>query len=128
MAVTVRTDPSSMDGELILFTVRDTGIGIPKEKLISLFGTFTQVDSSTTRKYGGTGLGLAISKRLVEMMNGKVQVESLAGQGSTFSFRVRLPLGTAEPTTASRREEDIPSFAGKRILVADDNPCLLYTS
>ena len=83
VAVTVRTDPSSMDGELILFTVRDTGIGIPKEKLISLFGTFTQVDSSTTRKYGGTGLGLAISKRLVEMMNGKVQVESLAGQGST---------------------------------------------
>lgn len=122
VAVTVRTDPSSMDGELILFTVRDTGIGIPKEKLISLFGTFTQVDSSTTRKYGGTGLGLAISKRLVEMMNGKVQVESLAGQGSTFSFRVRLPLGTSEPTTASRREEDIPSFAGKRILVADDNP------
>jgi two-component system sensor histidine kinase/response regulator len=122
VAVTVRTDPSSMDGELILFTVRDTGIGIPKEKLISLFGTFTQVDSSTTRKYGGTGLGLAISKRLVEMMNGKVQVESLPGQGSTFSFRVRLPLGTSEPTTASRREEDIPSFAGKRILVADDNP------
>jgi two-component system sensor histidine kinase/response regulator len=122
VAVTVRTDPSSMDGELILFTVRDTGIGIPKEKLISLFGTFTQVDSSTTRKYGGTGLGLAISKRLVEMMNGKVQVESLAGQGSTFSFRVRLPLGMPEPLTAARREEDIPSFAGRRILVADDNP------
>ncbi|MBK8575185.1 MAG: PAS domain-containing protein [Elusimicrobia bacterium] len=122
VAVTVRTDPSSMDGELILFTVRDTGIGIPPEKLRSLFGTFTQVDSSTTRKYGGTGLGLAISKRLVEMMNGKVQVESLAGQGSTFSFRVRLPLGTPAPLTASRREEDIPSFAGRRILVADDNP------
>lgn len=122
VAVTVRTDPSSMDGELILFTVRDTGIGIPREKLISLFGTFTQVDSSTTRKYGGTGLGLAISKRLVEMMNGKVQVESLPGQGSTFSFRVRLPRGTPEPLTAARREEDIPSFAGRRILVADDNP------
>jgi two-component system sensor histidine kinase/response regulator len=122
VAVTVRTDPSSMDGELILFTVRDTGIGIPPEKLMSLFGTFTQVDSSTTRKYGGTGLGLAISKRLVEMMNGKVQVESLAGQGSTFSFRVRLPLGSPEPLTAARRENDIPSFAGRRILVADDNP------
>ncbi len=122
VAVTVRTDPSSMDGELILFTVRDTGIGIPKEKLISLFGTFTQVDSSTTRKYGGTGLGLAISKRLVEMMSGEVHVESVPGQGSTFSFRVRLPRGTPDPLAANRREEDIPSFAGRRILMADDNP------
>jgi two-component system sensor histidine kinase/response regulator len=122
VVVTVGADPASADGESILFTVRDSGIGIPKEKLVTLFGTFTQVDSSTTRKYGGTGLGLAISKRLVEMMGGKVQVESSAGKGSTFSFRVRLPLGTPEPLAASRRESDAPSFAGRRLLLADDNP------
>ncbi|MBL8022910.1 MAG: response regulator [Elusimicrobia bacterium] len=122
VVVTVGADPSAADGESILFTVRDSGIGIPKEKLVTLFGTFTQVDSSTTRKYGGTGLGLAISKRLVEMMGGKVQVESASGKGSTFSFRVRLPMGTPEPLLATRRESDVPSFAGRRLLLADDNP------
>jgi two-component system sensor histidine kinase/response regulator len=122
VAVTVRPDPSASDGESILFTVKDSGIGIPPEKVKSLFGTFTQVDSSTTRKYGGTGLGLAISKRLVEMMNGKIVVESAPGQGSTFSFRVRLPLGSLDPLLAARREDDGALFPGRRVLVADDNP------
>ena len=72
------------------FSVRDTGIGIPQDKLGGLFEKFRQVDASTTRKYGGTGLGLAISKQLAEMMGGGVGVSSEVGRGSQFWFTVRL--------------------------------------
>lgn len=96
--------------------VRDTGIGIPASKLDSIFASFTQVDSSTTRKYGGTGLGLTISKRLVEMMGGRIWVESVEGEGSCFQFDVCL--GAAEdalpaPVVAA-------PLAGP-VLVAEDN-------
>lgn len=103
------------------FKVRDTGIGIPSTKLDSLFEAFTQVDSSTTRKYGGTGLGLQISKRLIELMNGHIRVESKLGEGSTFIFNVQLDVGEAvtkhiiEAPTTSR-----PSNLN-RILIAEDN-------
>jgi PAS domain S-box-containing protein len=100
------------------FSIRDTGIGIPPEKLGLLFNKFSQVDASTTRQYGGTGLGLAISKQLVEMMNGRVGVKSEPGRGSEFWFTVRLPLQTAS------RASEIPAqanLAGVRILVVDDN-------
>src|SRR6202040_3346234 len=76
---------SSAGGKVeVLFTVMDTGIGIPLEKQTSIFEPFTQSDGTTTRKYGGTGLGLAVSSRLVELMGGKLSVESSPGQGSTF--------------------------------------------
>ena len=74
----------------VLFTVRDTGIGIPSEKQTAIFEPFTQSDGTTTRKYGGTGLGLAISSRLVELMGGKLWVDSAPGKGSAFSFTLKF--------------------------------------
>ena len=102
------------------FSVRDTGIGIPADRLDRLFQSFSQVDASTARKYGGTGLGLAISKRLAEMMGGRMWVESQVGVGSIFHFTIQ-----AEPAQVSmhpRHEGQQPSLAGKRLLVVDDNP------
>ena len=107
----------------IRFTVSDTGIGIPKERMNKLFKSFSQVDGSTTRKYGGTGLGLAISKQLSERMNGQIGVESIEGKGSEFWF-------TAVFEKQSKKEggkKNIPgSINGKRILIVDDNATNRY--
>ncbi|WP_051359939.1 response regulator [Adhaeribacter aquaticus] len=101
------------------FEVRDTGIGIPADKLDRLFKAYSQVDSSTTRKYGGTGLGLAISKRLVTLMNGEITAESVAGQGTVFRFTIRTQASTqAFQTYVHVNTEDLH---GKKILVVDDN-------
>jgi signal transduction histidine kinase/DNA-binding response OmpR family regulator len=103
----------------LLFSVRDTGIGIPENKLSKLFRSFSQVDTSTTRQYGGTGLGLAISKRLSEIMGGKMWVDSQVGVGSTFYFTIQ-----AEITEVSRRFQVHGvqvELSGKRLLVVDDN-------
>ena len=98
------------------FAVRDTGIGIAPESRSRLFQSFSQVDGSTTRKYGGTGLGLAITKQLVEMMSGSIDVDSVLGEGSTFFFTVWLKQAEAQRPVANPA-----ALAGKRVLIVDDN-------
>ncbi len=105
----------------IKFAVKDTGIGIPQNKKERLFKSFSQVDSSTTRKYGGTGLGLAISKRLTEMMDGKIWVESEVGVGSTFYFTVVTPEAPVASSMDIEDENYQEYFLGKQILIVDDN-------
>jgi signal transduction histidine kinase/HPt (histidine-containing phosphotransfer) domain-containing protein len=116
--------PASLDTRpaeewLLHFSVRDTGIGIPVERQNRLFKSFQQVDASTTRHYGGTGLGLAICKRLTELMNGRIWVESEAGRGATFHFTVlaaAAPASAPPPWQASQ-----PQLSGKHILIVEDN-------
>jgi CheY-like chemotaxis protein/nitrogen-specific signal transduction histidine kinase len=108
------------------FSVTDTGIGIPVDRLARLFKSFSQADASTTRQYGGTGLGLAISKRLVELMGGKMWVESVPQKGSTFHFTLSLePTGSDQTPNESLQTQ----LADVRLLVVDDNPtnCRLLT-
>ena len=109
------------------FSVRDTGIGIAADKLTRLFQNFSQAETSTTRQYGGTGLGLAISKRLVELMRGKLWVESVPQQGSTFHFT--LPMRVARETSIEQLAGRQPQLADQRLLVVDDNPtnCRILT-
>jgi CheY-like chemotaxis protein len=123
------------DGRL-RFTVSDTGIGIPADKLEAVFSNFTQVDSSTTRKYGGTGLGLAIAQRLVGLMEGKIWVESVIGSGSKFIFTANFGLAPATVATGHAKSTGIVKLAepagassqvavelpAVRILVAEDSP------
>jgi len=102
------------------FAVRDTGIGIPADSLGRLFQPFSQVDLSTSRKYGGTGLGLAISNRLCELMGGTMYVESTAGVGTTFTFTVVTGI-VPQPPAQLGAGEDQPRLLGRRLLVVDDN-------
>jgi signal transduction histidine kinase/CheY-like chemotaxis protein len=125
VVIQVKQDPENGDPGALLFSVIDTGIGIPQEKLGSIFENFSQADSSTTRKYGGTGLGLAISKRLVELMGGRIWVESTVGEGSRFLFTARLAVSTDRPQeavapvgTRSQSGSEIPAV---HILLADDS-------
>jgi signal transduction histidine kinase/ligand-binding sensor domain-containing protein/DNA-binding response OmpR family regulator len=112
-------DRPEEQGLLLEFEVRDTGIGIPSDKLNRLFKAFTQADSSTTRKYGGTGLGLAISEKLIRIMGGDIKVESREDAGTTFTFYVRMDKGHAI------HEKEVPAqisdLEGSTVLVVDDN-------
>src|SRR5882724_5196241 len=106
--------------EIILhFAVRDTGIGIPSDKLTTIFGAFEQADTSTTRNYGGTGLGLTISSRLAEMMRGVIWAESEIGKGSIFHFTAQFTVAT-EPVEKDS-SLNIEELSGLRALVVDDN-------
>ena len=101
----------------ISFSVKDTGIGIPLEAQTRLFESFTQADSSTSRRFGGTGLGLSITKKLVEIMGGKVGLNSVIGEGSTFWLTMSFPIGVQNSLAEIRAR-----LGGKRILVVDDSP------
>jgi signal transduction histidine kinase len=104
----------------VRFDIKDTGIGIPADRRDRLFKSFSQVDTSTTRRFGGTGLGLAISKELVRLFGGEISVDSALGEGSTFSFNIIVPLAT-EPDVQPFIAKGV-DLAGKRLLVADQSP------
>lgn len=115
--VTVECQCQASESAELRVSVRDTGVGIPQEKVDLLFEKFSQVDGSTTRKYGGTGLGLAISKRLVELMGGSIGVESRTGEGSMFWFTLPLPLDTHSRAAVAPPVD----LTGLRVLIVDDN-------
>ncbi|MDR3690500.1 MAG: response regulator [Fimbriimonas sp.] len=120
--VATRVELVSIVGDRITahFSVKDTGVGIPRDQLQSIFESFTQVDGTSTRRFGGTGLGLSITKNLVEIMGGKMGVESELGHGSTFWFELSFERGRTQ-------DEGVPEdFPGLRVLAVDDNPTNLW--
>ena len=116
VVVEARVDAPGDDSVVVHFVVSDTGIGIPRDKQESVFGAFTQADASTTREFGGTGLGLTISARLVDMMGGRIWVDSEPGRGSRFHFTVRFRTAAVQPCAPSGK-----SLAGCSVLIADDH-------
>jgi PAS domain S-box-containing protein len=124
VALRVAPDADSSVPTALRFTVSDTGIGIPSEKLGQVFEPFTQADSSTTRRFGGSGLGLTISKRLVELMGGRIWAESTVGKGSVFAFAVPFESWAAadRPTAAPAGTRFNAPLPALRILLAEDSP------
>jgi two-component system sensor histidine kinase/response regulator len=118
VVVASELESGDRDEAVIRFTVSDTGIGIPRAKIETIFEPFEQADSSTTRRYGGTGLGLAISVQLVRMMGGSISLDSALGQGSVFRFTVRLGRGQE---TSRHRVGGTGMIEGLRFLLVDDN-------
>jgi CheY-like chemotaxis protein len=118
VAIDCKVVSKDEQGLMLRCEIRDTGIGIPADRLNRLFQAFTQVDASTTRRFGGTGLGLSIVKKLVELMGGEVGVRSEAGKGSTFWFTVRLEYAKEQATP---RPAPPIQLKGQRVLIVDDN-------
>lgn len=119
VVVSVTSQPLDANVHELFFAVKDTGIGIPKERMNRLFEAFSQIDASTTRKYGGSGLGLAISKRLVEIMGGHMWVESKLGEGSIFQFTIQSRAAPSQGRIHRRGTQ--PLLRGKHVLIVDDN-------
>ncbi|TWU17323.1 Signal transduction histidine-protein kinase BarA [Novipirellula galeiformis] len=119
VVVDLKVEDRTDDHVQIKFSVSDTGIGIPNDKLKTIFSEFEQADKSMTRKYGGTGLGLAIASRFVELMKGELAVSSVLGQGTNFSFTIGLPISEQKLTQKEQISPD--SIAGLRVLIVDDN-------
>lgn len=128
--VKVEVNAIQCSGELggLTFVVRDSGLGMPAQRLAEIYQPFTQIDSSSTRKRGGTGLGLSISNKLVELMGGRLYVSSQEGMGSTFAFTIKLPVAEAGEIAPESIESREPASAAARstrplkLLVAEDNP------
>jgi signal transduction histidine kinase/CheY-like chemotaxis protein/HPt (histidine-containing phosphotransfer) domain-containing protein len=121
ISLTVKREADQIEPGALRFSVSDTGIGIPADRIATIFDSFSQADPSTTRQYGGTGLGLAISRRFVELMGGRIWAESTVGAGTTIHFTARFGIAEEAPRAADR----VPSAAAKsrplRILLADDS-------
>jgi len=119
LSVVMTGKGDTADRRRLQFSVRDSGIGIPQDRMDRLFQSFSQVDASTTRRYGGTGLGLAISKRLVELMGGRIWVDSAVGKGTIFHFAVDFE--TADVPSPQVRNEARDGLSGRHVLIVDDN-------
>ncbi|MBF0352857.1 MAG: response regulator [SAR324 cluster bacterium] len=117
--VSVSLEKQNPDNVELKFAVKDTGIGIPEDKLDQLFAAFSQIDASTTRKFGGTGLGLSISRRLVSFMGGNIRVESKLNEGSTFLFTIKAHIAQEQPAPYLKPRNH--ELEGKHVLVVDDN-------
>ena len=120
IVISVKRIESQDDDAFIEFSVKDTGIGIPNEKIDSLFRPFTQADATTTRKYGGTGLGLAICSNLVELMGGKIKAISNIGKGSEFIFTIKTKIDSVTKSS-DNHSLTISTLRGKKFLIADNN-------
>ncbi len=121
VVISVDCKESADEKQKLIFEVRDTGIGIPEDKINDLFEKFSQVDASTTRRYGGTGLGLAICKKLVELMGGTISVCSTKGVGSAFTFSIDVNKSDKQHQTVKPE-----SLKGKKVFILDDNDTNLY--
>ena len=117
----VKVSEKSNGKALIKCDVKDSGIGIPKDVCDNIFKAFSQADSSTTRKYGGTGLGLSICMKLVQLMKGQISVDSIEGQGATFSFSIELQKASEEAAIQISGDQEIPDLSSFTILVCEDN-------